>query len=383
MMRHRCIHVFQVSGGKRLCRHRPGAFRGHCVRGCAAGNGSYDTRSRKPPTSTVRPYAKRYRAQPMNQTDPILRIDALRGAMASELDNRRCGGDDFSYAGQRGGEETLYGLTGAVNIMAALGLHLGDRARRCEMAEGILRYQNADGTFRGPVGPGHALHMVVAALSLLGQPIPANIAPLAPSDSVALSAWLECHDWGSTHKELCGQTIPLLASGTVGPEWVATFLQAVEARLDPNRPLDTWCAADAPPWRVISSIYHVLSAFDAGRIPYPQPELLIQRLLGLRWNEVDNDVQRTVCTDGDWALLLLNLCNVLPAAFPAVMTAVRAVSARRVRHWHVNRETIMAADTHHLYCYLWVTAVFQSVVRDHYAGGVVIDTLNDPALFRL
>jgi hypothetical protein len=35
------------------------------------------------------------------------------------------------------------------------------------------------------------------------------------------------------------------------------------------------------------------------------------------------------------------------------------------------------------YCYLWGTAVFQSCVRDHYTGGYVRDTLNDPALFRV
>ncbi len=134
---------------------------------------------------------------------------------------------------------------------------------------------------------------------------------------------------------------------------------------------------------MISCIYHVLSAFDAGRLPYPQPERLLWRLLELRWDEVEDCQPRTFCTDGDWALLLLRLADCVPTAFPAVMAAIRRVSARRLRAWFdtETREAILTAGTHHLYCYLWVTAVFQSAVRDHYRGGFVRDTLNDPALF--
>lgn len=316
-------------------------------------------------------------------TNPILQIDGLRQAMADELERRRCAGEGFSYAEARGGSETLYGLTGSVNILASLGLPLGDRGRRRDTARRILCYQEADGRFRGGDGPGHALHMVVGALNLLGEPIPSNIAPLAPADPSVLVDWLERLDWTSTHKELCGQTIPLLASGNVGERWVATFVDETERRIEPARPLETWCSADAPPWRVISCVYHVLAAFDAGRLPYPQSEKLLRRLLDLRWEDANDAEPRTFCTDGDWALLLLNLCNALPAAFPEVMAAIRRVSARRVRDWHVNRDAILSASTHHLWCYLWVTAVFQAAVRDHYAGGVVIDTLNDPALYRL
>jgi len=312
-----------------------------------------------------------------------LQIGELKQAVAAELDLRRCAAGGFSYAAQRSGPETLYGLTGAVNCMAALGLPLGDRSQRREAAARIVRYQAADGTFDGGVGPGHALHMVVGALNLLGEPVPPTIAPLAPTDPVALVDWLDRHDWTSTHKEFCGQTIPLLAGGRVGPEWIAAFVHGVESRLDPARPQATWCEADAAPWRVISCCYHVLSAFDAGRIPYPQPERLMRRLLDLRWETVDDDVSRTVCTDGDWALLLLRLCDLLPSHFETAMAAIRRVSARRVHDWHADRAAILAHDTHHLYCYLWVTAVFQACVREHYAGGVVIDTLNDPMLFRI
>ncbi len=311
-----------------------------------------------------------------------LSIDGVKQAVAAELETRRCAGTRFSYAEQRGGDESLYGLTGAVNILAALGLPLGDRQRRRVAAARILRYQGADGTFCGSDGPGHALHMVVGALNLLGESIPATIAPLAPTDPAQLSAWLDRHDWASTHKELCGQAMPLLAGGRIGPEWVATFVHDVAARLDPARPLETWCAANDPPWRVISCLYHVLVAFDAGGLPYPEPELLLARLFGLSWDQVPDSEMRTVCTDGDWAWLLLRLCEQRPKYFPAAMAAIRRVSARRVRQWGEQPEQILAASTHHIYCHLWVTGLFQSCVRDHYAGGRLRDTLNEWSLYR-
>lgn len=326
-------------------------------------------------------------AAPVSQPDVLLRepldLAELRLAVAGELEKRRCAAGIFSYGSVRGGPETLYGLTGAVNILASLGLPVGDGAARAVAATRILVWRRPDGTFDGGSGPGHGLHMVVGALNLLGEPIPADIGPLAPTDPADLPAWLERHDWRSTHKELCGQTIPLLAGGRVGRAWAETFVRTVAARLSADRPLETWCAADASPWRVISCLYHVLCAFDAGRLAYPQPELLLQRLLGLRWEEAADTEARTVCTDGDWALLLLHLCAQVPRAAARAMDAIRHVSARRVRAWQRNREAVLCLDTHHLYCYLWVTAVFQSCARDHYTGGYLRDTLNDPALFQL
>ncbi len=319
----------------------------------------------------------------MPTSTTVLPIAELREAVAAELEWRRRDKEEFSYADKRDDVETLYGLTGAVNIVSALGLAFGGRRQKRSAAERILSYQAADGSFHGDDGPGHAVHTVLGALSLLGEPVPANAGPLAPKHPSALRDWIRRHDWTSTHKELCGQTIPLLASGAVAPEWAATFVEETAKRLDPRRPRETWCSADAPPWRVISCAYHVLSTFDAGRIPYPQPELLMRRLLDLHWDTVAEDEHRTVCTDGDWALLLLELSKLLPSRFAEVMEAITRVSARRVRDWHENREAILSTSTHHLYCYLWVTAVFQATVRAHYATGVVIDTLNNPALFRL
>lgn len=317
------------------------------------------------------------------ETVKPLDIAELRAAVVRELEGRRCGGEATSYADERGAGESLYGVIGAVNVAAALGLPLGDRAARAEWAGRILGYRDAAGHFTSRSGPRHAVHMALGALNLLGEPIPAGIGPLAPVAPAALSAWLERHDWHSTHKGLCGPTIPLLASGLAGAGWVEVFLRHVAGRLGPARPLETWCAPDDPPWRVISCVYHVLSAFDAGRLPYPHPELLLRRMIDLRWDAVPDVEQRTVCTDGDWALVLRNLCDALPHEAERVMAAIRRVSARRVRRWHERPGAVLGLGTFDLYCYLWVTAVFQSCVREHYTGGFVRDTLNDPALFRL
>ncbi len=315
--------------------------------------------------------------------DTPLNVAELRKEMARELERRRCTATVFSYAQQRGGEEALYGLSGAVNVLDALGLPLGERTARAAAAARILAWRGADGRFDGGSGSGHAMHMIIGALNILGEPVPENIGPLAPTNPTELSAWLARHDWQSTHKELCGQTIPLLASGCVSTKWINVFIRDILSRLSPDRPLETWCTADAPPWRVISCIFHVLSAFDAGRIPYPEPELLARRLFDLQWDEVPEGEQRTVCTDGDWAWLLLRLVEHIPKHAESAISAIRRVSARRVRVWHESRESVLSVSTHDLYCYLWSTAVFQSCVREHYTLGFVRDTFNDPSLFQL
>lgn len=307
----------------------------------------------------------------------------LRTEILKVLERCRCADDSFSYALHPGGGESLYGLIGSIHILSATGTPIGGRDRCEAAAKRILSYRRSDGSFIGPDGDGHALHMVIGALNLLGEPIPADVAPLAPTDTEALTAWLARHAWNSTHKELCGPVIPLLAGGHVSEEWVRTFVAELGRRLRSGSSLETWCAADAPSWQVISCLYHVLCAFDAGRLPYPEPDRIAQRLLGLRWEDASDDEQRTVCTDGDWAWMLLRLSEQRPQYFGEAMTAIRRVSERRIADWSRNREAILQNSTFHLYCYLWVTAVFQSCVRDHYSGGYLRDTLNDPALFRL
>jgi hypothetical protein len=65
------------------------------------------------------------------------------------------------------------------------------------------------------------------------------------------------------------------------------------------------------------------------------------------------------------------------------MSAVRKVSTRRIRFLRAQPEAWLSESTHSIYCHLWVTAVFQSLVREHYQGGYLWDTLNSPALYRM
>jgi hypothetical protein len=318
----------------------------------------------------------------MCEQDP-LDIAALRRAVMQELEARRFADGPGCFANRRGGAEALYGLTGAANIHAVLGVALGDRNARRQWAQRVLAQRGADGFFVGDAGPGHGIHMVLGALNLLGEPIPAALGPLAPDASNDLPAWLDGLDWSGTHKEFCGQTIPRLATGCVARDWVDTLVRHVTARIDPERPMEIWCGADDPPWRVISCMYHVLVAFDAGALPYPYPQWLLRRLLDMHWEEAPDETMRTACTDGDWAWMLMRLASQCPEHYGAAMRAVRRVSARRIRLMRARTEEWLSESTHNIYCHLWVTAVFQSLVREHYRGGYLWDTLNAPALYRM
>ena len=308
-------------------------------------------------------------------------LGELRERCAREVARRAVAGQPGAYAQERGGPPTLYGTTAAVNVYAILGLPVTAAQREAWLAV-ILRHQDASGRFAA-TGPAHALCMALQALNLLAAPIPPNVAPLAPRDPAALPAWLAAHDWGSTHKELWGSTGPLLATGLVSPAWTAAFTGALAARLDPAAPSATWCRPDDPPWKVISCLYHVLEAFDAGALPYPQPDLLLDRLLGLDWPAQRATARQTTCTDGDWAWLLAELGKLRPARWPAACAAIRAVSAQRAAAWTAGAVDLAALSTHDLFCHLWVTAAFQRLVREDCPGPCLRDTQNEAALLRL
>ncbi len=303
----------------------------------------------------------------------------LREAMLAELAMRRVDGRQDSYADRPGEVESLYGLTGAVHVMAAVS-RLPDRSMRDRLARRINERWAA---MEDAAASSHALCMAISALRLLGADLEASPRALAPVDATALPAWLDGLDWSTTHKELYGSVVPLLAGGRLDQRWVRTFADRVGGRLNPDRPLETWCAADAPAWRVVSSVYHVLTVYDAGRIPYPQPHMLMDRLMGLRWHEAADDEPRTACTDADLAWMFLHLCEVMPERMPQALAVIRALSQKRIAAWHNGRGAILAESTHHLYCCLWGTAVFQDCVRDDYIGPYLRDTLNDPGLFAI
>ncbi len=333
---------------------------------------------RRPPSRRRRSV----RSKAMEPLDPLV-IAELKAAVVTELESRRFADAPGCYADERGGGEYIYGLTAAAFIHASLNLPLGSRENRAAWAGRILEHADAQGHFTSHSGPGHAVHMVVGALNVLGEPMPQKIGPLAPQTPKELVAWLEGLDWNSTHKELGGQTIPLLAGGHVAAGWADMLYDSISRRLDPASPKATWCKPNAPPWRVVSCVYHVLALFDQGARPYPQPQMLLDRLLDLKWEDVPGTVGRTACTDGDWAWVLLHLRDQLPQHGERIMAAIRKVSARRVRQWHGDRQSILSQTTHDIYCYLWSSAVFQSCVRDHYRGAPLTDTLNNPTLFRL
>lgn len=265
---------------------------------------------------------------------------------------------------------TLYGTCGAIHVRAALGLP------QIPMPA-IAAWQQDDGTFDDgqTSGPAHALCIAISAMHLSGQPLPGQVAPLAPTGVEALGAWLDGLDWSTTHKDFWGAVTPVLASGIVGEAWTSTLVAWLSER--------TWCRADDPPWRVISGIYHVASALDAGCVPYPRPQELFDRLMALEWDRAGDEVRRTDCTDGDWAWLLLRLAEMCPGRWEDVMAAIRRVSARRVAQWQADLKSVLDRPTFFIYCALWGTALFQHTCREHFTGPFMRDTLNDPSLFRI
>lgn len=308
---------------------------------------------------------------------------ALKLAAAELLASRHVGDGAGAYANEPDAvEPTLYGSTGAVNIRAIVGLPFGTDAERAEWGDAIRSFQREDGTF-SQTGPGHALCMMLQALNLLGSEVPRGVAPLAPLDVEGLRDWIDAHDWSSTHKELWGSCAPLLADGAVSDVWADTFAALVAGRLDPVDLRATWCSPDDPAWRVVSSVYHVLETFDAACIPYPRPHLLLERLLALEWPERRGSEERTACTDGDWAWLLWELCKVAPERAVECMRQIRTVSEQRAREVDDELSAFAGWSTHVVYCYLWVTALYQHMTRHLFRGPWLYDTLNDPSLFRL
>lgn len=311
-------------------------------------------------------------------------IDAfqLRDQVAAELERRRRSEVPGDFREVRDGEASLYASTGAANIHKILGLPLGPAVQRRRWAEGILQYQRIDGSFSSPPR-GHALCMALQGLHILGHLPPPSLAPLAPTEEASLRTWLNELDWSSTHKELWGRAAPLLAAGAVSHSWREELAAAVASRISPDEPLRTWCEPDAPPWRVVSCIYHVLSTFDAGAVPYPHADLLLNRLFGLQWPDRRQHEKATECTDGDWAWLLVHLCMLRPERTGRALQEVREVCAQRAREFADGRFPFGSISLHAIYCHLWVTACLQRIVRDHVRGFSLHDTLNDPSLLRV
>lgn len=306
-------------------------------------------------------------------------------ALRQELDSRRRSNEpgDFSHHRERN-DVPLYAVTGAANLYAQLGLWLGDLRQRQAWAGRINAFQQPDGAFQSPSGREHAAAMAIIALNLLGSAPARPVRHLAPTTSEKLDAWIKALNWSSTHKALGMGAAPILASGFYDGDWIRTLRRNVESRLSPDRPLETWCTADAAPATVISCVYHVLESYDAGYLSYPQPQMLWDRLMGLQYDTRRNDLSRTICTDFDYAFLLERLCHQLPGRFPDFIRACGNVLEQRLAEWREQRERVFAeCSTHDLYCYVVGWAIFQRILPDQFEGPGLLDTLNAPWVFRL
>lgn len=227
--------------------------------------------------------------------------------------------------------------------------------------------------------------MAIIALNILGgrpaRPV-RHLAPLKPTD---LDAWLNRMNWqGTTHKEFCSAVSPVLASGFCDAKWVDTMRGNVEARIDPTNSGSVWCGAEnPPPWRVISCMYHVLSGYDAAFIPYPSPTLLWDCLTGLRYEQTRNDHHLTSCTDFDYAWMLDRLCHQLPEHFAECRRRCNRILDLMIEQWHDQRESMLSATTHELYCHCIGWAIYQRMLPERFTGPGLQDTLHAPWLFRL
>ncbi len=310
----------------------------------------------------------------------------LRRIMREELSSRRLSTAAGDYAYRRGGNEhPLYGVTGAANLYAELGFDFGGLEKRGEWCRRINAFQQQDGTFNCVSGPEHAAAMSILALNILGRHPARPVRHLAPVQAAALDAWLNRMDWsGSTHKEFCSAVSPILAGGLHDANWIETLRGNVESRLDPGRPLRVWSGSeDDPAWRVISCMYHVLSGYDAAYIPYPRPAFLWDRLSVLNYEKTRNDQRRTFCTDFDYAWMLNRLGHQMPERFPEINRRCNLILDMMIAEWNEDRERMLGATTHELYCQCIGWALYQGMLPERFKGPALQDTLNAPWLYRL
>jgi hypothetical protein len=311
---------------------------------------------------------------------------ALRGIMREELAGRRLSSAPGDYAFMRDSDENvLYGVTGAANLYAELGFDFGSFADREAWCERINSFQTADGTFDCVSGPEHGAAMAILALNILGGRPARPVRHLAPLNPTELEAWLDDMDWsGSTHKEFCSAVSPILASGFYDTAWRETMCANVGGRLDPAHPMQVWCPpGDVPAWRVVSCIYHVVSGYDQAFVPYPKPRLIWDRLTALEYERKRNDQQRTCCTDFDYAWIVNRLCRQLPEYHQEAHRRYNATLDKMIEEWHDDRERMLSASTHDLYCECIGWALYQRLLPERFTGPGLLDTLNAPWLYRL
>jgi len=130
-------------------------------------------------------------------------------------------------------------------------------------------------------------------------------------------------------------------------------------------------------------MYHVLSGYDAAFIPYPLPSLLWDRLSALRYEKTRNDYPRTFCTDFDYAWMLDRLRHQMPEHSADVHRRCNTLLDLMIAEWHEERERMLSATTHELYCQCIGWALYQRLLPERFTGPALQDTLNAPWLYRL
>jgi SAM-dependent methyltransferase len=302
-------------------------------------------------------------------------------SVIDELAMRRSSTNRYTFLNKREGKPDNYGTTGAINCFAILGISLGDQDERIRWARAVRSFQGKDGKFPGDCAE-HSLAMAIQALNLLGEQLPHNLYPLAPLEVCELEKWLCNIDWTSTHKKLWGGSMPIVASNLGSEDWQDMLWKAYDTFMeDLINKMNEF--SNEEPWKYISKAYHVLSLYDAAGRDYPIPNVLAKTLIDIEWPKNRTKSHSTICTDGDWAYMLMQTCKQATDFYGIAVSQIKNVSNQRILEWNNNIISLKEISTHHIYCHLWVTAFFQSVHKQGYHGPVMWDTLNHHSLFRI
>lgn len=159
------------------------------------------------------------------------------------------------------------------------------------------------------------------------------------------------HGWqawigSGTHKDFHGGVAPIRASGLHDAGWIERLRELVENRFSTECSQSRWCKEADQPWRVISCLYHVLSAYDAAYLPYPWPEKVWARLIRLDYGCRRDELSRTSCTDFDYIHLLYRLTHQMPDRFGECLIECRSVFHHRREEWNGNREKNIGGGKH-------------------------------------
>lgn len=309
-------------------------------------------------------------------------ISILSNEIGKTLASRATPAHPGLYSDFPNGDPSVLGTAAAVNIKTIL--NLGSITGLQYDSTVSLLSSALHPNFRAPDGSDlpHLRCLAIQALNLISaSPIVGNNI-VAPLNAEKLPEFISSLNWESTHKSLWGLTAPILASNSVTSEWKSLFFELLTQRGRITDETAFWSRKSSPPWKKISSAFHVAQIFDCDGRAYPSPDMFIEHLKSLNWANARRDSDRTYCTDADWAWLTLKLAQQSPRHLKRAMLDIQSVSVQRTLEVRDFINSIDGVSTHHIYCFLWSSACFQSMCRQHFDGQHLWDTLNHPPLFR-